>query len=80
MIKKALSHNPSEQSRLLSPRATSPHFKLVTAVSRSGKGKYQVRVGHQLFQGDDTRHLLKLAVQARRAQNRPLSGRSHPCC
>ena len=35
--------------------------------------QYQVRVGHKLFQGSDTRHLLKLAVQARRSQLRARS-------
>ncbi len=68
MIEKVCSTQPTEQN---APRIQhDPSQQLVSIPPSRKGGRYRVRVGNKLFQGDDTRHLIKLAVQARRSQLR----------
>jgi len=72
MMKKAFATN-RETLVQTSHLQSNSDLQLVAATPMTAMGQYQVRVGNKLFQGSDTRHLLKLAVQARSSQLRARS-------
>ena len=69
-MKSAYSHNREAPIHTHPQAQSDSGLQLVPSSTATLGSQYQVRVGNKLFQGSDTRHLLKLAVQARRSQLR----------